>query len=50
MTYVVGEVNSARVYFWCDFASREHLRNRDVGAGGSFRPTELKLISNESSR
>ena len=34
MTYVVGEVNSARVDFWCDFASREHLRNRDVGAGG----------------
>ena len=22
--------------FWCDFASREHLRSRDVGAGGLF--------------
>ena len=20
--------------FWCDFASREHLSNRDVGGGG----------------
>ena len=40
--------------FWCDFASREHLRSRLVGGGGEgegdSRPIELKLISNESSR